>query len=210
MIHPTCASPRSAAERPSVLDLSQGNATTPSLATGLGSATVLDLSNPNVLNTLASNIVFTPNTEQMLLTTLSEAVCTQEIATVSPTPITVISSTQNTTQPQPSTVPLMVAEAESGPEPIQSPAPSMASDSASEYSTSMDSMDPMVARAVHESSTSGTLTPLIKTELKCTIQKKRILAGKNELSPEELLARKDSKEEVMFFISFFFDNPSFS
>ena len=185
MIHPTCTSPPAAAERPKVLDLGQPGTSSPSLAT-LGSATVLDLSNPTVLNSLAADVVFTPNTEQMLLTTLSEVVSSQGLTAVSP-------STTTTNTATTAAVPLMVAVEEEAPV----PSPSGPSEGSSDYSSvSMDSMDPMVARAVRECSDTGSLTPLIKTELKCTIQKKRIAAGKTEIAPEELLANKNKKEEV--------------
>jgi hypothetical protein len=166
----------------------------PSLAT-MGSATVLDLSNPVVLNRLAADVVFTPNTEQMLLITLNEAINSHGLtAAVSPTATAKASATATATATATASVPLMVAVEEEAP--VPSPEGGSEEACSSEYSVSMDSMDPQVALAWKQSSDTDSLTPLIKTELKCTIQKKRIAAGKSEIAPEELLASKNTEDEV--------------
>lgn len=193
--------------RPQMLDLNLSSPGTSSLAVGLGSTTtVLDLSNPDVINSLVAPtsdpIIITPNTELRLITTITDAINSQGLlAATTPILTTMTTSTfpegatiisENLLETSTSSLTMDTNTMDS----TFSDETSSITDPSDIYMESLEDLDPAVAKAVRESASSGTLTPLIKTELKYTIQKKRILEGKLEMDPEELLAVKDTVEKV--------------
>ncbi|KAH9489240.1 hypothetical protein Btru_048823 [Bulinus truncatus] len=67
------------------------------------------------------------------------------------------------------------------------------------YAAEFDENEEKILRATVKAVQSGTLTPLIKEELRCTIQSRRLAAGKGELHVEftRPVKRKDAREIVI-------------